>query len=67
MRVKTDFETKHFIEFTRLNNGILEILACNSNEYTVQYNSDKYSISHEAMQKIKLLNQNLIFRSKITQ
>ena len=67
MRVQTDFEIKHFIAYTKMNGGMLEILHSDNEFYTAEYQNDAYKITHDAMNKIKLLNQNLVVKNRIVQ
>lgn len=67
MKVQSEFQIKHFIEYTRTKGGVLEILHSNKHDYTVEYNKDAYEISHQAMKKIRLLNQDLIIKNRIMQ
>lgn len=67
MTVKTDFEIKHFVQFTHLKGGTLEILHSKDEMYTAQYDGDAYKISQNALQKIKLLNQGLKIVNSISQ
>ena len=67
MKVQTDFEIKHFVTFTQMNGGVLEILASGPDGYVVEYQNDAYKISPDALQKIRLLNQNLIVKNRIVQ
>lgn len=66
-RVKTEFEIKHFVTYTKMQGGTLEILAGDKDTYTVQYQDTAYKISQEAMEKIQLLNQNLRIINRIVQ
>lgn len=67
MVVTNDFEIKHFVQYTKMYGGTLEIIYSQSDMYTVLYKDDNYDISHDALNKIQLLNQNLIIKNRIMQ
>tara|TARA_R100000951_G_scaffold74400_1_gene62706 strand:- start:577 stop:786 length:210 start_codon:yes stop_codon:yes gene_type:complete len=66
-RVNTAFEIKHFVKYTRLSGGTLEILAADKDSYTVQYQDDAWNISQKAMQEVQLINQSLRVVNRIVQ
>jgi hypothetical protein len=67
MKVNTDFEIKHFVKFTQLKGGTLEVLHSDADSYTVEYQGDAYKLSYDALQQVKLLNQNLRVKNRILQ
>ena len=67
MKVQTEFEIKHFIAYTKLKGGELEILHSDMENYTVEYNKDAYKISHDALNAIMLSNQELVIKNRIIQ
>lgn len=67
MKVQTDFQVKHFIAYTKLKGGELRIFDTDFDSYMVRYNEDNYNISHEAMEKIMLMNQELMVSNRILQ
>jgi len=66
-RVKTRFEIQHFVEYTRLSGGTLEILAADKDFYTVEYQGDAWRVSPKALQEVKLINQSLRIINRIVQ
>lgn len=67
MKVQTEFEIKHFVTYTKMNGGKLEILHGDNEFYTAQYQDDAYKITPEALNKVMLLNQNLTVINRIVQ
>tara|TARA_R100000951_G_C2632155_1_gene178027 strand:+ start:257 stop:460 length:204 start_codon:yes stop_codon:yes gene_type:complete len=67
MKVNTAFEIKHFVKYTKLKGGTLEILAADDKSYTVQYQDTAYKLSYEALQQVQLLNQQLRVVNRIVQ
>lgn len=67
MRVKTEFEIRHFVAFTKLRGGKLEILASNPDHKVVEYQGSAYKVSHDAIQKVQLLNPSLKIINRIVQ
>lgn len=67
MKVQTKREVEHFVTYTKMQGGTLEILHSDRDIYTVEYLNDAYKISHDALNKIKLLNQNLRVVNRILQ
>lgn len=67
MKVKSEFDIKHFVDFTKTRGGGLEILHCDSEFYTIEYCNDIYKLTPNALRKVELLNQNLIIEKRIVQ
>lgn len=67
MKVNSDFEIKHFVNYTKLYGGVLEIVHSTPENYTAIYKEDAFSITPEALNKIKILNQNLKIQNRIVQ
>lgn len=67
MKVQTEFEIKHFVEYTKLNGGVLEVLHSTNEHHTAEYRGDAYKISQDALCKIMLLNQDLVVLNRMVQ
>ena len=67
MVVTNDFEVKHFVQFTKMYGGTLEIIYSDGKTYTALYRDGSYTISPDALSQIKLLNQNLKVENRIVQ
>lgn len=65
MQVKTDFETKHFIEYTKMTAGELVILDVEKDTYKVAFDNCQFDIAFDSFKKIKLKNQDIVIKSKI--
>lgn len=67
MKVVSDFEIKHFVEFTKMYGGVLEVIHGDAEVYTAIYKDEAYKISPEALSQVKLLNQTLTVENRIMQ